>query len=217
MFTGVSAWVAAAHLCSLHCNAFASSRSAVTTTCRLVCPVFAVIRSNSPGQEGITQRSAEFSRHKFAPSTYLDDRTRPGNWGRVESESTPAANIIAPVVSGGYICCPLPSRRRASAVTALPFTGPSKKSHGAFDGGYRQNLARSFLPTFRLNDRHAPRPASRTIPEYHLNISEEKKFPKALSASVLAMKLRNSSALLRKALWMLRFNLSRSRPSMLLA
>lgn len=34
---------------------------------------------------------------------------------------------------------------------------------------------------------------------YHLNISERKNLPKAGSVSVLAMKLRNSSALARKA------------------
>ena len=44
MSTGASAWVAAARLSSSHCYAFAGSLSAVSTTCRLVCPVLAVIR-----------------------------------------------------------------------------------------------------------------------------------------------------------------------------
>ncbi len=58
------------------------------------------------------------------------------------------------------------------------------------------------------------RSAPFTVPEYHLNISEKKKLPKAGSVSVLAMKLENSSALLKKASWILRFNLSRRNRSM---
>jgi hypothetical protein len=50
-----------------------------------------------------------------------------------------------------------------------------------------------------------------TIPEYHLNISEKKNLPKPGSVSVLAIKLRNSSALFRKASLMLRLSLSRRR------
>jgi hypothetical protein len=55
-----------------------------------------------------------------------------------------------------------------------------------------------------------------TVRSYHLNISEKKKLPKAASVSLLDMKLRNSSALLRKASLMLSFSFCFRRNSMLL-
>src|SRR5579862_6178959 len=54
-----------------------------------------------------------------------------------------------------------------------------------------------------------------TFCSYHLNISEKKNLPKAGSVSVLDMKFRNSSALLRKASLMLASNFWRRRNSML--
>ena len=55
-----------------------------------------------------------------------------------------------------------------------------------------------------------------TFFSYHLNISEKKNFPKAGSVSVLDMKFRNSSALLRKASLMLASNFSATQENTML-
>ena len=102
--------------------------------------------------------------------------------------------------AGESYLLPLTPGARRSLVTLRP--SPRRQDEGAV-----------FI-CLPLPPRHLPAALGGAFADtdcsYHLNISEKKNLPNAGSVSVLDMKFRNSSALLRNASWMLSFSCVRN-------